>query len=151
MAAILSRPQCVKYVFILGQWPQECFKTRESGPWFNIKMSSYQYRKSHCGDKTVVRSSYLHNVISYTGKMSSLYWICLNILQHELIVDQERGLVQRAPLSFQTSIPHKVRQVKLGEVQASVVTEWPPAYVWISYSQEDIKHQLQKTSNGRFS
>ena len=32
---------------------------------------SYQYRKSHCGDKTVVRSSYLHNGISYTGKMSS--------------------------------------------------------------------------------
>ena len=47
----------------------------QSGPWFNIKMSSYQYRKSHCGDKTVVRSSYLHNGISYAGKMSSLYWI----------------------------------------------------------------------------
>ena len=31
------------------------------GPWFNIKMSSYQYRKSCCGYKTVVRSSYLHN------------------------------------------------------------------------------------------
>ena len=46
------------------------------GPWFNIKMSSYQYRKSHCGDKTVVRSSYLHNGISYTGKMASLYWFC---------------------------------------------------------------------------
>ena len=45
------------------------------GPWFNIKMSSYQYRKSHCGDKTVVRSSHLHNGISYTGKMTSLYWI----------------------------------------------------------------------------
>ena len=45
------------------------------GPRFNIKMSSYQYRKSHCGDKTVVRSSYLHNGISYTGKMSYLYWI----------------------------------------------------------------------------
>ena len=44
------------------------------GPWFNIKMPSYQYRKSHCGDKTVVRSSYLHNGISYTGKMASLYW-----------------------------------------------------------------------------
>ena len=26
-----------------------------SGPWFNIKMLSYQYRESHCGDKTVVR------------------------------------------------------------------------------------------------
>ena len=46
-----------------------------SGPWFNIKMPSYQYRKSHCGDKTVVRSSYLHNGISYTGKTTSLYWI----------------------------------------------------------------------------
>ena len=31
----------------------------ETGPWFNIKMSPCQYRKSHCGDKTVVRSSYL--------------------------------------------------------------------------------------------
>ena len=46
-----------------------------TGPWFNIKMPSYQYRKSHCGDKTVVRSSYLYNGISYTGKMAFLYWI----------------------------------------------------------------------------
>ena len=45
------------------------------GPRFNIKMSFYQYRKSHCGDKTIVRSSYLHNGISYTGKTTSLYWI----------------------------------------------------------------------------
>ena len=45
------------------------------GPRFNIKMSSYQYRKSHCGDKTVVRSSYLHNRVSYTGKLAYLYWI----------------------------------------------------------------------------
>ena len=47
------------------------------GPQFNIKMASYQYRKFHCGYKTVVRSSYLrvHNGISYTGKMTSLYWI----------------------------------------------------------------------------
>ena len=46
-----------------------------SRPWFSIKMSSYQYRKSHCGDKTLLRPSYLHNRISYTGKMISLYWI----------------------------------------------------------------------------
>ena len=44
------------------------------GPWFNIKMSSCQYRKSHCGDYTAVRSPYLNNGISYTSKMSSLYW-----------------------------------------------------------------------------
>ena len=46
-----------------------------SGPRFNIKMTPYQYRKSHCGDKTVMRSSYLHNGISYTGKRTYLYWI----------------------------------------------------------------------------
>ena len=46
-----------------------------SGLWFNIKMTSYQYRKSHCGDKTILRPSYLHNGISYTGKTTSLYWI----------------------------------------------------------------------------
>ena len=52
----------------------QCSKP-QTGPRFNIKMHSYQYRKSHSGDKTVVRSSYLHNGISYIGKMSSLYWI----------------------------------------------------------------------------
>ena len=45
------------------------------GPRFNIKMTSYQYRKSHCGDKTILRPSYLHNGISYTSKTTSLYWI----------------------------------------------------------------------------
>ena len=45
-----------------------------AGHWFNIKMSFYQYRESYCGDKAVIRSSYRHNGISYTGK-TSLYWI----------------------------------------------------------------------------
>ena len=52
------------------------------GPWFNIKITSYQCRKSHCGDKTVIRSSYLHNGISHTGKMSSLYWIRAQYVIH---------------------------------------------------------------------
>ena len=56
-------------------WPESSRKYMPFGPRFNIKMSSYQYRKSHCGDKTVVRSSYLHNGISYAGKTTSLYWI----------------------------------------------------------------------------
>ena len=45
------------------------------GSQFNIKMTSHQHRKSHCGDKTILRPSYLHNGISYTGKMTSQYWI----------------------------------------------------------------------------
>ena len=46
---------------------------KDPGPRFNIKMTSYQYRKSHCGDKTILPPSYLHNGISYTGKTTSLY------------------------------------------------------------------------------
>ena len=52
-----------------------CWISLTSGPLFTIKLSSYQYRKSHCGDKTVVRSSYLHNGISYTGETKSFHWI----------------------------------------------------------------------------
>ena len=40
-----------------------------------IQMSSFQYRKSHSGEKTILRPSYLHNEISYTSMMTSLYWI----------------------------------------------------------------------------
>ena len=47
----------------------------QTGPRFNIKMTSYQYRKSHCGDKTILRPSYLNNGNSYTDKTTSLYWI----------------------------------------------------------------------------
>ena len=61
--------------------------TFRSGGWFNKKVSSYQYRKSHCGDETILRLSYLHNGISYTGKTTSLYWIkaqvtILRLLRH---------------------------------------------------------------------
>ena len=42
------------------------------GPCFNLKMSSYQHRKSHCGEKTVVRSSDLHNGISYAVKILNM-------------------------------------------------------------------------------
>ena len=64
------------YVFL--QWNiLELPQVRQSSPggWINIKMPSYQYRKSHSGDKTILWPSYLHNGISYTVKMTSLYWI----------------------------------------------------------------------------
>ena len=49
------------------QWVNTLQSIWRSGPWFNIKMSSYQYRKFNFGD--------LHNGISYVGKTTSLYWI----------------------------------------------------------------------------
>ena len=47
----------------------------ETAPWFNVDMSSYRYRKSHCRAKAVVIWSYLHNGIFYCGKIESLCWI----------------------------------------------------------------------------
>ena len=45
------------------------------GLWFNIKMSPYHYRKSHCVNKTAIRSFNLLDGISYADKMSSSYRI----------------------------------------------------------------------------
>ena len=39
------------------------------------KIPSYQYRKSHCGDEAILRPFFLHNRVSYTGKIACLYWI----------------------------------------------------------------------------
>ena len=55
------------------QWVN--FHKLRPGPLFNIIKTSYQYRKSHCGDKTIIRPSYLNNGIFYTGKKTSLFWI----------------------------------------------------------------------------
>ena len=54
---------------------RSCLPQMRYGPCFNIKMSSCQYRNFHCEVKTVVRLSFHHNNISFTGKMASLYWI----------------------------------------------------------------------------
>ena len=60
---------CKMYVFSIAAFVER------PGDSFYIKTPSYQYRKSHCGYKTILPPSYPHNGISYTGKMSSLYWI----------------------------------------------------------------------------
>ena len=75
LIAFLLHFYLVKFVKSFTKKQQGCQIKTGQGGWFNIKMSSYQYRKSHCGDKTILRPSYLHNGISYTGKMASLYWI----------------------------------------------------------------------------
>ena len=66
---------------------------KQTGPWFNKKMSSYQYRKSHCGDKTILRPSYLHNGISYTGKTTSLYWIGAQVANFATVLYTQSGAV----------------------------------------------------------
>ena len=63
-------------------------------------MLSYQHRKSHCGDKTILRPSYLHNGISYTRKMSYLYWIGALVIRVMLTVTLCCILGSRIPKSY---------------------------------------------------
>ena len=72
-------------VYYLDQWQPSCINAFIC---FSIKMSSNQYRKSHCGDKRILRPSYLHNGISYTGKTASLYWIRPQVLFSYMIMDK---------------------------------------------------------------
>ena len=66
-------------------------------------MTPYQYRKSYCGDKTILRPSYLHNGI-FHGKKISLYWIgaLYGLLTWGIdycrIEKQQKGLLGKYPL-----------------------------------------------------
>ena len=42
--------------------------------WFNTTRPSYQYRRLHCGDKTVTISFHLHIGITYTGRTIYQCW-----------------------------------------------------------------------------
>ena len=130
LQVLLNGPQCFKSPLILNtkmitrrvlcqQQAAEPGRicSKFPGPWFNIKMSSYQYRKSHCDDKTVVRSFYLHNGISYTGKMSSLYWIrpwVLRVLNTFSLVRLHYSTWETWPWKiswcFENSYPHYMIQ-----------------------------------------
>ena len=99
---------------------------RIPGPWFNIKMSSYQYRKSHCGNKTVVRSSYLHNGISYTGKMTSLYWFGPLVPREGHPVDSRTNKSESVSMSWRHhmqryhAISYQSRIIILSEMQKRI-------------------------------
>ena len=114
-------------------------------------MPSYQY----CGDKTIVRLSYLHNGISYTGKMTSLYWI------RALVVDDNTPLPTCGPSSahcysaaHQRQDPGKgcywmknihavVNTRRIGDNRRRVVINMPNHYVEISNM---AKYSLNKIS-----
>ena len=63
---------------------------------FNIKISSYQYRKPHCGDKMSLWLPPFHNGSSYTGKIASLYWMRA---QH---TEYDKSLLHSLPLFWMT-------------------------------------------------
>ena len=85
----------------------------ESGVSFNGKVSSYQYRKSNCVNKTVIWSSYLHNGNFPVDKMLS--WIPILERQHfysetghwslwESLQKQHIILANRSPYSINAHV-----------------------------------------------
>ena len=76
----------------------------ETWGWFNIKMP-HQHRKSHRGDKTILRPSYLRHGFSSTDK-TSLYWI---MAESWLLPRQQCRLVQRWP-NVGTVVPTLVQR-----------------------------------------
>ena len=65
--------------FVIGweEWsdPQSWFVKPDPGGLFDIKRSSYQYRKFHSWDMTSLWPPHPQTGISYSGKTTSLYWI----------------------------------------------------------------------------
>ena len=66
--------KCHVFIYESMLLEKESIRWSIETPWFSIKVSSCQYRISLCGHKRVVKSSNLHNCISYTAKMASSYW-----------------------------------------------------------------------------
>ena len=104
------------------------YQRQGPGGWFNKKIPSYQYRKSHCGDKTLLRPSYLHNGISYTGKMTSLYWI------RALVVWIHLGLYYTAPMI------HRVESHKSLMITWYRHTEWDNRVAVLRWSKHSWSH-----------
>ena len=90
----------------------------------SIKRCRYcQYRKSHCGDKTILRPSYLHNGISYTGKTPPLYWV--RALVRPLWTGSSYVLVTHLPLDKMAAISLMI---------SSVAFSWMKSFVfWLTF------------------
>ena len=102
-------------------------------PWSNIKMSTYQYRKSHCGDRTILRPSYLHNGISYTDK-TSLYWIgaldtSLHLATKRFVVQWRRNASVRGDYILDSKV-HWTNMEPTWVLSAQMGSCWPhkPCY-----------------------
>ena len=64
---------CLSAPILLWAWYNTVYVySQTTGGWFDIKMPSCQYRNSLCAD-TDIRPSYLHDGISYTGKITCFF------------------------------------------------------------------------------
>ena len=110
-------------------------------------MSSHQYRKSHCGDKTILRPSYLHNGISYIGKTTSLYWIgALGISCHSIdLVLPEYSSLSTRKFDWKFYSPSLSQKSQITWVQDNWTKYWP-FYKWqfqMHFLQANVRILIQ--------
>ena len=106
---------------------------------FDTNESSYQYRKFQCGDKTILRPSYLHNGISYTHKMTSLYWIRAQALLRLRLFSFFCRIIVVFPL---TSLPRRRLWFAKGHPR-----DWVGYHLMAtvpSFSPREINHFVQR-------
>ena len=116
VACRMTAPNTSHYWYYWSNADALSVRLLETGPLSNMKMSSYQYRKFHCGDKIVVRSSYLHSGISKAGKMLSLYWIGAQIamkFEATYISWQNDGRFSKPPYVSHGNAPPKLLDLNL--------------------------------------
>ena len=122
--------------------------------WFSIKMTSYQCRKSHCGDKTILRPSYLYNGTSYTDKMTSLYWIkaqdpnmCGTFLKHRRC---QSGMYYNAiwPQFYATWAVRRTRLVFAWHCSCRFYLQWVIIggcyHLWLWLASNNVDRYLQR-------
>ena len=71
----MTRFTCIVNAMMFTRFADDLANHSIQGSWFSMKMPSYPYMKTHCGDPRILQPCYLHNEISYTGKTASLSWI----------------------------------------------------------------------------
>ena len=104
------------------------------GFWFSKIITSSHFRKSHCRNKKIKRSSYPYNKISHTGKMPSSCWmwtllyqtvVLQKYMQHQLFFD-----IFLLPMVIKLLNIHCILQVGW-----KYVTHW--ALWWIVYPNKE--------------
>ena len=111
-----------------------------SEPWFSMKILSFQYRKSHFGDKAILWPCYLHNGLSYTGKITSLYWIraLVNTVCILWLVCGKLAVFQKAPYcicivksGWVKLVDYSILQVTCGAIEDNgAIQKWMPGGNW---------------------
>ena len=101
-------------------------------PSFNITVSYCRYRKSHCGDETVLISSYLHNGISIASKMASLHWTNPLTTPIALYMDAQGTMINLKVITERVALKNDITKRVTVKLSSDI---W---HYWTAHTQEQV-------------